>query len=567
MRWWRWAAGGAVLLLAAAYLPRVFDAASLGPVVEAVRSDALGLAAACSCYAAAFGLRAWAWRATLPGLRPGQSWAALHVSLLGNHVLPLRLGEALRVTSVLRRTDLATAPVVASAVALRAADLLAVLLLALVAAPAFAHDQLGGWLWVALAAVGGVGYLGLRWLRGRGMTLSPRLWAGAAAAALAAWVLEAAVVWEICRASGHPISPAAAVAVTAVTIAAQTVALTPGGFGSYEAAATAVLVTVGVPPGPAFAIALTTHTVKTAYALVLGAVALFVPAPSYWGWLRLPKRLPPRPVPQAVPDDAPVVAFLPVYDEEQTVGEVVSRLPERIGSHPVVAVVVDDGSSDASAERARRAGARVVSHGRNLGLGAAVRRGLTEAVSLGPAAVVYLDADDEYAPEDVAAVVTPVLVGTADYAVGSRFRGEIRSMLVRRRLGNRVLTAWLRWLTRRGDITDGQSGLRAFSPGAAADAEVVHDYNYAQVLTLDLLGKGYAYAEVPIDYRFRATGTSFVRLGTYLRRVVPAVYRELNAGGGGHGPQSSTTCPANPRRAAAHAASSTEPLRSASTAS
>ncbi len=101
-------------------------------------------------------------------------------------------------------------------------------------------------------------------------------------------------------------------------------------------------------------------------------------------------------------------------------------------------------------------------------------------------------------------------------------------MLPHRRFGNRVLTGWVRWLTRRRDLTDGQSGYRAFSPGAAAVAEIVHDYNYAQVLTLDLLAKGFAYAEVPITYAFRETGTSFVRLGRYLRRVIPAVHRELN---------------------------------------
>jgi len=57
----------------------------------------------------------------------------------------------------------------------------------------------------------------------------------------------------------------------------------------------------------------------------------------------------------------------------------------------------------------------------------------------------------------------------------------------------------------------------------------VHDYNYAQVLTLDLLGKGFGYTEVPISYRFRASGESFVKLGRYLRRVVPAVWHELQA--------------------------------------
>ena len=96
-----------------------------------------------------------------------------------------------------------------------------------------------------------------------------------------------------------------------------------------------------------------------------------------------------------------------------------------------------------------------------------------------------------------------------------------------RRLGNLLLTRWLRW-TVRARVSDGQSGFRAFSPAAATAARIPHDYNYAQVLTVDLLSRGFVYAEVPISYRFRISGRSFVRPGAYLRRVVPAVWRQLN---------------------------------------
>nr|BFE83111.1 hypothetical protein GCM10020093_057120 [Planobispora longispora] len=85
------------------------------------------------------------------------------------------------------------------------------------------------------------------------------------AAAVVAWMLEAAVVYEVAQLAGVALTPGEAVAVTAVTIAAQTVAVTPGGFGSYEAAATAALAALGVAPGPAFAVALLTHALKTAY--------------------------------------------------------------------------------------------------------------------------------------------------------------------------------------------------------------------------------------------------------------------------------------------------------------
>ncbi|MGH8938686.1 MAG: glycosyltransferase family 2 protein, partial [Actinomycetes bacterium] len=204
------------------------------------------------------------------------------------------------------------------------------------------------------------------------------------------------------------------------------------------------------------------------------------------------------------------------------------RVPRTCHGRRVEILVVDDGSTDRSAAEAAAAGAQDLPLTGNQGLGAAVRHGLTAASLRSPAAVVYLDADGEYFPEDIPAVVAPVLDGSADYVVGTRFRGNVLRMLPHRRLGNIVLTRWVRWLTRRRDVTDGQSGFRAFSPAAAAGAEIVHDYNYAQVLTLDLLAKGFVYAEAPITYAFRETGTSFVRLDRYLRRVVPAVHRELN---------------------------------------
>lgn len=538
----RVAAGVAVLAVAVVYLVRVVDGGALRRAAVAVLSDPLGLAAALAAYAAAFGLRTWTWRVVLPGLSLGQSWAALHVSLLGNHVLPLRLGEALRVTSVLRRTSQQARPVIASTVALRSADLLVVVALALVAAPTLLPGLLPGtWLLVlavgATAAVFAAGWVWTARLRRSGAQV--RLPAvRVVLAAAAAWALESAVVFQIAAQAGHPIGPHEAVAVTAVTIAAQLVAVTPGGFGSYEAAATAALVAAGVPAGPAFAVALATHAVKTGYALVVGIPALFVPAPSYWGlpsrsrplWprFRLPRRLPPRPAQPPIAADAPVVAFIPAYDEEEAIADVVGQLPGSVGGRELVTIVVDDGSTDRTAERAAAAGATVVAQPRNLGLGAAVRRGLAEATARDPAAVVYLDADGEYFPADIERLAGPVLSGEADYVVGSRFRGRIEHMRAHRRLGNQVLTAWVRWLTRRPDLTDGQSGYRAFSPAAAAAAEVIHDYNYAQVLTLDLLAKGFVYAEVPIRYAFRRTGTSFIRLSAYLRRVVPAVHRELN---------------------------------------
>ena len=228
---------------------------------------------------------------------------------------------------------------------------------------------------------------------------------------------------------------------------------------------------------------------------------------------------------------APVVLFLPARDEVATVADVLARAPRAVTvdgrSHPVRTLVVDDGSVDGTGDAARACGAEVV-RTPGLGLGAAVGIGLAWGASVGAAAVAFCDADLEYDPAELEDLVAPVLTGRADYVVGSRFLGGARRMKPHRELGNRFLTALTAASTvgrRAVPLTDGQSGYRALSGEAAASSVVAHDYNYAQVLTLDLLGRGYRYLEVPITYAHRQVGRSFVRLPTYLRRVLPTMWR------------------------------------------
>jgi glycosyltransferase involved in cell wall biosynthesis len=216
------------------------------------------------------------------------------------------------------------------------------------------------------------------------------------------------------------------------------------------------------------------------------------------------------------------ILVLPARNEAPRIEAVIRRAPAHVS-----VLVVDDGSTDGTADVARSAGATVVP-GPALGLGAAVRTGLRKAVSMGADVVAFCDADGEYDPAEIDVVCGPIVRGEADYVVGSRFAGSIRSMQTHRRFGNRMLTLAMRLLTRM-PITDGQSGYRALSREAATAATISHDFNYAQVLTLELRRKGFRYAEVPITYSFRSSGDSFVKLVPYLRQVVPAVWRELRA--------------------------------------
>lgn len=223
-----------------------------------------------------------------------------------------------------------------------------------------------------------------------------------------------------------------------------------------------------------------------------------------------------------------LIVIVPAKDEEATIAELLDRLAcVRIPGCELSVIVVDDGSADRTAELARGRGALVVGHYRNRGLGAAVRTGLGAAVEAGADLVAYLDADLEYYPEDVPRLVEPVLAGRAGYVLGSRFSGGVRRMKLYRRVGNHLFTLLVVGLTWCW-ITDGQTGMRAFSREAASRAEIIHDYNYAQVLTLDLLRKGFAFEEVRIRYTLREHGRSFVDW-SYPLKVLPAIWRELRA--------------------------------------
>ncbi len=223
-----------------------------------------------------------------------------------------------------------------------------------------------------------------------------------------------------------------------------------------------------------------------------------------------------------------LAVVVPAKNEEATIGELLDRIAGvRVPGWELHPIVVDDGSTDRTAEVARKLGAVVVAHPANRGLGAAVRTGLQAAVEAGVGAVAYLDADLEYFPEDIPELVEPILVGRADYVLGSRFMRGVRGMRLHRRLGNHAFTALLMLLTRHR-LSDGQTGMRAFSREAAERAEIIHDNNYAQVLTLDLLRKGFRMEEVPIRYRVREHGVSFVNW-RYPAKVLPAIWRELRS--------------------------------------
>ena len=222
------------------------------------------------------------------------------------------------------------------------------------------------------------------------------------------------------------------------------------------------------------------------------------------------------------------LAIVVARDEEAAVGQVLGGVPAEACGLPVDVLLVDDGSRDTTPDIGRELGARVVSHRACRGLGAALRTGIHIARDEGYSAAVYIDGDGEYDPADFARVLEPVARGRADYVLGSRFLGPREGMSWHRNLANRVTSAALGILMETV-TSDGQTGYRALSARALAAARIAPDYNYAQVLTLSLWAHGIDSVEVPVHYRRRQNGRSFVRYPEYLARVAPAVWREWRA--------------------------------------
>jgi glycosyltransferase involved in cell wall biosynthesis len=227
-------------------------------------------------------------------------------------------------------------------------------------------------------------------------------------------------------------------------------------------------------------------------------------------------------------DKQKIVVFMPAHNEESNIASVIARVPRNFHPHYTVEVlVIDDGSTDNTAAVAKQAGAdRIISFPGNRGLGAAVREGLAECCRMDAAIGLMIDADNEYPPEQIPDVIAPIIARRADYTFGSRFKGQIRGMRLHRRLGNYVFTLVQALLLRKW-IYDGQSGMRGFSREAMENAEIIHDYNYAQVLTINLIRQGFRLEEVPISYQVRTMGQSFIKFREYVTSVIPAIYKEM----------------------------------------
>ncbi len=203
-----------------------------------------------------------------------------------------------------------------------------------------------------------------------------------------------------------------------------------------------------------------------------------------------------------------MICIIPVHEESQTIGQIVRDARKFCD----MVLVVDDGSEDNTAEIAAGAGAKIIRHAVNLGVGAALSTGFIATLSTDAEIIVTMDGDGQHDPDDIPHLLQPIRFGDADVVIGSRLLNEPKAMPRHKRVGNRLVTAITSWRTKL-KLTDSQSGFRAYRKKILPEIlPSVADYSWASEM-LHLIARGkFKVKEVAIKALYikgRAKGVSF----------------------------------------------------------
>jgi dolichol-phosphate mannosyltransferase len=198
-----------------------------------------------------------------------------------------------------------------------------------------------------------------------------------------------------------------------------------------------------------------------------------------------------------------VLAVAPVLDEQDKIGDVIRRTPRPLVDE---VLVVDDGSTDRSAEVARELGATVLSLGRIVGIGAALRAGFGYAMERGYDVVVVMAGNGKDSPEEIPLLLEPIAAGRADFVQGSRFlktRPDFGPMPLYRRFATRLHPLLFSLVARRR-VSESTNGFRAIHRAVLTDRRIdlgqawLDQYELETYLYLRTIRLGYRTVEVPV---------------------------------------------------------------------
>jgi glycosyltransferase involved in cell wall biosynthesis len=165
-----------------------------------------------------------------------------------------------------------------------------------------------------------------------------------------------------------------------------------------------------------------------------------------------------------------VIIAIPCHNEANFIADIVQMAQ----AHSDRVIVVDDGSKDETADVAQASGAEVIRHSINLGPGAAARTCLDAGLKAEADVLVTLDGDGQHDPDEIPDVMMPVIDGTADLVIGSRFLGKPNNVARYRKFGIDVITSLYNFGAQE-KITDGQSCFRAYNRKALETIRITED--------------------------------------------------------------------------------------------
>ena len=193
-----------------------------------------------------------------------------------------------------------------------------------------------------------------------------------------------------------------------------------------------------------------------------------------------------------------LIIQIPCYNEEKTLLTTLEALPKKVeGISEIEVLLINDGSTDKSAQIAEDWGAKVLNIKPNKGLANAFRSGLQEALNLGADIIVNTDADNQYCADDIAELVKPILEKKADIVVGARDIFSIKEFSPIKKMLQKVGSFVLRLLSST-QVEDAPSGFRAFSREAGIKINVFDNYTYTMETLLQANAKDLKVISVPI---------------------------------------------------------------------
>lgn len=198
-----------------------------------------------------------------------------------------------------------------------------------------------------------------------------------------------------------------------------------------------------------------------------------------------------------------IIVYMPAFNEQITINKVLKSIPEKYqGFNEVELLVVNDGSIDDTEKEAINAGATVINHYQNRGVGIAFQTAINYALANKADVLVSIDADGQFDVSQIAEMILPIVKKQADFCTGNRFHNQRPANMAKvKYLGNSLVSRIVSFVSKT-KIEDASCGFRAYSRDCLFNLNLQGSFTYTHETILDLLHKGYKISQIPVNVKY-----------------------------------------------------------------